>query len=105
MATHRTRKMTFRLSDEEYNEVCKKVSSAGISQQQYLLDCALNKPVCNTDGLKAIIPEIKRIGNNINQIAKRANSTNLSPDDILEVMRREGELWQLLKQHLQEKAQ
>ena len=105
MATHRPRKMTFRLSDEEYEEVHRRVNIAGISQQQYLLGAALNQTILNTDGLKSIIPELKRIGNNINQIAKLGNTTGfLSAEDIAEVKRKEEEIWRLLKQHLQEKA-
>lgn len=102
MATHRTRKMTFRLSAEEYEEVHHKVNAAGMSQQQYLLRSALDQTILNTDGLKQIVPELKRIGNNINQIAKISNAAGfLSPEDIAEVKRGEEEIWRLLKRHLQ----
>lgn len=105
MATHRTRKMTFRLSDEEYKMIQQKVNLAGVSQQQYLLCAALDRIILNTDGLKSVIPELKRIGNNINQIAKLGNATGyLSAEDIAEVKRKEEEIWQLLRRHLQEKA-
>ena len=105
MATHRPRKMTFRLSDEEYEEVHRRVNIADISQQQFLLCAALDRPILNTDGLKGIIPELKRIGNNINQITKLGNATGfLSANDIAEVKRKEEEIWRLLRQHLQEKA-
>ena len=105
MATHRPRKMTFRLSDEEYEEVHHKVDIAGISQQQYLLRSALDQTILNTDDLKSIILELKRIGNNINQIAKLGNAaSSLSAEDIAEVKRKEEEIWRLLRQHLQEKG-
>lgn len=107
MATqHRTRKMTFRLSEEEYEKVHNKVNAAGISQQQYLLRSALDQTILNTDGLKSIIPELKRIGSNTNQIAKIGNAAGiLSQEDIAEIRRGEEEIWQLLKRHLQEKDQ
>lgn len=105
MATqHRTRKMTFRLSEEEYEKVHNKVNVAGMSQQQYLLRSALGQTILNTDGLKSIIPELKRIGNNINQIAKIVNAAGfLSQEDIAEIRRGEEEIWRLLRRHLQEK--
>ena len=103
---HRTRKMTFRLSEEEYEKVHNKVNVAGMSQQQYLLRSALGQTILNTDGLKSIIPELKRIGSNINQIAKIGNAAGiLSQEDIAEIRRGEEEIWQLLKRHLQEKDQ
>ena len=106
MATHRTRKMTFRISDDEFDEIHRRVMTAGMSQQQYLLHCALHQTILNTDGLKSIVPELKRIGNNINQIAKLGNTVGfLTPEDIAEIRKGEEAIWQLLKQHLQERDQ
>ena len=35
----------------------------------------------NTDGIKELIPELKRIGNNLNQIAKRCNEGGMLPSE------------------------
>lgn len=104
MATSRTRKMTFRLSEKEFQEISDKISAVGISQQQYLLCASMNIPIQNNDSLKAVAYELRKIGNNINQIAKKVNSTNyVSEKDLTEILRKEEEIWRLLRQYLQEK--
>ena len=42
---------------------------SGKSQQQYIIEALTQKQVVNLDGLKEIYPELKRQGNNLNQIA------------------------------------
>lgn len=102
--THRSRgiQVKFRLSEEEAEQLKSKVEKSGMSQQEYLMKCALNKNVTNTDGIKEVVPEIKRVGNNLNQIAKELNGKgyynyNLITDNQKELK----DIWQLLKQYLQ----
>ena len=42
---HRTKKMTFRLSEEEYRQIKEKVEESGLSQQKFLLKTALVKEI------------------------------------------------------------
>ena len=96
----------FRVSEEEAEQLRKKVEQSGKSMQEYLLGCALNKPITNTDGIKELYPEIKRIGNNLNQIAKRCNEGGVLPSE--SEVREQGEelkqVWQLLRRYLQRQA-
>ncbi len=90
------------MSEEEAEKFQIQVEKSGISQQEYLLKCALNKNITNTDGIKEVVPEIKRVGNNLNQIAKELNGKgyynyNLITDNQKELK----DIWQLLKQYLQ----
>lgn len=97
----RNRKMTFRLTEEEYAAIKKKTAESGYSLQAYLLLSALDKEIINTDGIKALIPEIRRIGVNINQVAKHSNQTDSVSSDELSYIRKElTEIWQLLKHQL-----
>ena len=43
--------------------------------------CVLEKQIVNTDGIKELLPELKRIGNNLNQIAKRCNEGGMLPSE------------------------
>ena len=54
-------------------QIKKKVEQSGKSQQQYIIEALTQKQVINTDGIKEIYPELKRQGNNLNQIAKKLN--------------------------------
>ena len=102
MAQFQTKMLAFRIRDEgDYNTIMDKISSSGLNHQQYLLSAALNQPITNTDGLKALIPEIKRIGNNINQISKRANENrSITEFEIEEVKKELNSIWQLLKSQI-----
>lgn len=96
----------FRVSEEEAEQLRKKVEQSGKSMQEYLLGCALNKPITNTDGIKELYPEIKRIGNNLNQIAKKLNENGYVDykQELPNTMKEVREVWQLLKQYLQKQA-
>lgn len=102
MNKKRPHQVTFRLSDEELELLKKKISSSGKNQQEYLRRAALEKEIMNMDELKELIPEMKRQGNNLNQVAKRLNERGyVDYDKILEpVLKGVNETWQSLKQYL-----
>ena len=97
----RPRQLIVRLSDSELQKIKRQVVKSGLSQQDYARLTLLTGSVTNTDGVKQAIPEMKRIGNNINQIARRCNS-GYPPDtyDLLYIRKELDLLWQLLKQYL-----
>ncbi len=96
---HRNRKMTFRLTQEEYEIIKRKVEEAGISQQQFLLKTALGKQIVHIKEFQSLIFQIKKIGININQIAKHCNETGaISKDDMKEIKEGVNRIWQLLNQ-------
>jgi len=77
----RPKQLSFRVSEEEYQQLQQKISESGKNQQEYILSCVLEKQIVNTDGIKELIPELKRIGNNLNQIAKRCNEGGMLPSE------------------------
>jgi hypothetical protein len=51
----------------------------------------------NFDEFKEVFANVGKIGGNINQIAKRVNSSgNIYADDVIEIKTKQEELWQLL---------
>ena len=58
----RPKQLSFRVSEEEYQQLQEKISKSGKNQQEYILSCVLEKQIVNTDGIKELIPELKRIG-------------------------------------------
>ena len=96
---YRNRKMTFRLTEDEYNIIKDKVTESGISQQKFLLQTALEKEIIHIKEYQDLIFQIKKIGVNINQIARHCNETGVVTDtDILEVKGGLDHIWQLLSQ-------
>jgi hypothetical protein len=103
------------MSEEEYSQLKRKVEASGGSQQGYIIKALMNKPVMNTDGIKQLIPEVKRIGNNLNQTARALNEIDGALKDsgfynyrkITEVLAEANQnqeelmnLWQQLRQYL-----
>jgi len=56
----RPKQVMFRLSEEEAKDLQKKIEKSGISQQDDILKSVFDKPITNTDGIKELIPELKR---------------------------------------------
>ncbi|MBQ6415206.1 MAG: MobC family plasmid mobilization relaxosome protein [Butyrivibrio sp.] len=92
----------FRVTEEEAEQIKAKVKESGLSQKDYFLKTALGRKIQNTDGVKAILPELKRIGNNLNQVAKHMNEGNYPMiKEVQENQKELAELWQQLRQYLQ----
>ena len=102
----RPKQLSFRVSEEEYQQLQQKILESGKNQQEYILSCVLEKQIVNMDGIKELIPELKRIGNNLNQIAKRCNEGGMLPSEA--EVRKHGEelnkVWQSLRRYLQRRA-
>jgi hypothetical protein len=96
----------FRLSEEEARQFQHKVELSGKSQQDYILSSVLNQPITNTDGIKELIPELKRQGANLNQLTKKLNETGFIDykQELPQMEKELKEIWQLLKRYLQEQA-
>ena len=73
MNRKRNNQIVIRLSDEEKEMLKRKVEQSGKTQQEFLISMLINGTVTNTDGVKELFPEVKRIGNNLNQIARSCN--------------------------------
>ena len=103
---NRPKQLSFRVNEEEYQQLQERVLESGKNQQEYILSCVLDKKIINTDGIKELIPELKRIGNYLNQIAKRCNEGGVLPSEA--EVREQGEelkqVWQLLRRYLQRQA-
>lgn len=99
----RPKQVMFRLSEEEAEKLQKKVEQSGMSQQDYILKAVLEKPITNTDGIKEVVPELKRQGANLNQLTKKLNERGYIDykQELPQLEKELKEIWQLLKQYLQ----
>ena len=105
MNRKRPKQIVIRLSEQEFEDLKIKVEQSGKTQQQYIIEALTKKRVENTDGLKEVAGELKRQGNNLNQIAKRLNQMDpISYGQFQEDIKEFTQIWQLLKQYLQKQA-
>lgn len=71
----RPKQLSFRVSEEEWELLQRKIAESGMNQQQYILSCVFGKAIINTDGIKAVVPELKQQGANLNQIGQKLSVT------------------------------
>ena len=70
----RNKTLTIRLTEQEYEAVMKKVLRSGMSLTDFLVTAAQQTQIHVAEDTKPLVTELKRIGNNLNQIAAKINA-------------------------------
>ena len=100
---NRTTIMKFRATEEEASEIRRKAAAAGMTVSRFLRTAAVNSQVVlyNTADLFGLRSELRRIGNNINQIAMVVNSNrSVYQSDVRELKKQFSELSEKFNEHL-----
>lgn len=103
MNKSKPKQLSFRVSEKEWELLQQKISESGKTQQDFILSCVLGKEITNTDGIKEIVPELKRQGANLNQLVKKLNERGFIDykKELPETLGEVRAVWQLLRQYLQ----
>ena len=93
--------LRFRVTPEERIKIERKALSSYRTVSTYLRDCSLGKRIVVTPGIDALISELRRVGNNLNQIARVVNSGYISDSSTLvtelsEIQKGVKQIWQSL---------
>ncbi len=95
----RPKQVVIRMNEKEKERMQKKVAKSKLSQNEYLIRAILDKDIIVVDGLHDFTIELKRIGNNINQITRSVNEGKTNCEkELSEVKKELMDLWQLSKQ-------
>ena len=78
MGRKRKKPVTFWLSENELSSLKNKISKTSLTRSDYLRKCSLNKNITVIPGIRDLVIEIKRIGNNLNQITRSVNRGTLT---------------------------
>ena len=95
--------MKFRATEEEAAEIRRKAAAAGMTVSRFLRTSAVKSQVVlyNTADVFGLRSDLKRIGNNINQIAMVVNSNKEAfYGDIVSLKKQLSELSEKLNEHL-----
>ena len=95
--------MKFRATEEEAAEIRRKAAAAGMTVSRFLRTAAVNSQVVlyNTADIYGLRSDIRRIGNNINQIAMVVNSNRaVYQSDVRELKKQFSELSEKLNEYL-----
>ena len=100
---NRTVIMKFRATEEEAAEIRRKSAAAGMNVSRFLRTSAVKSQVAlyNTADLYGLRSDLRRIGNNINQIALVANSNkSVYLSDVRELRKQLNEMNRSIAEHL-----
>ena len=84
------RHFNFRVNEKEYNKIKSQIEKSKLNTSEYLLRTAMDKDIIVVDGLEEIIMQLRKIGNNINQLTKLCNQrriTNINLEDVKKEMK------------------
>ena len=70
----RNKTLTIRLTEQEYEAVMKKVLRSGMSMTDFLIASTEQTQIHVAEDTKPLVTELKRIGNNLNQITAKINA-------------------------------
>ena len=97
----RTCIIPFRVTPEEKNKIIEKAFTSYREPSMYLRDCALNKQIIVVPGADAVAVELRRIGNNLNQLTREVHAGYVSEINLTETGEELKAIWQSLNALLQ----
>lgn len=101
----RPKQIVIRASEKELAHIQSKVKKSKLTQNEYLLRSALDKDITVIEGIKDLTVNVKRIGNNLNQLTKLAHEGKVDcGKELSEVSEEMKDVWQLLRQLIQKQA-
>ena len=98
------KKINIRLTEQEKNLIEKKANNCNMTITKFILSSCLKDKIVIINGLDKVDSELRRIGNNINQLTKLANERVITAVDLKEVRMEVINIWQLLKQLAQKQT-
>lgn len=82
MSQNKDKRITFRVSPEQYELIAARANSAQMSVGTYVRAAALKHKIVRVEGLKEIVHELKAIGRNLNQLTTLANMGQVDAVDL-----------------------
>lgn len=95
----KNKRITIRIEEKLKEKIKLESEKSNMTMSQYINNCLNNKSIIVIEKGKEIYYELNKIGNNLNQIAKKVNSNIATSNDIknLENISLElKEIWRLL---------
>lgn len=93
-----------RLTEKEKNIIESKAKKCNMTITKFIVSSCLKDKIIIVNGLDKVDSELRRIGNNINQLTRLANEKIITVVDLKEVKVEVNNIWQLLKQLVQKQT-
>lgn len=98
------KKINIRLTEKEKSIIEAKAKKLNMTITKFIISSCLKDKIVIVNGLDKVDTELRRIGNNINQLTRLANEKIITVIDLKELRMEVNNIWQLLKQLVQKQT-
>ena len=98
------KKINIRLTEKEKSIIEVKAKKLNMTITKFIVSSCLKDKIVIVNGLDKVDTELRRIGNNINQLTRLANEKIITVIDLKELRMEVNNIWQLLKQLVQKQT-
>ena len=98
------KKINIRLTEKEKSRIESKAKKLNMTITKFIISSCLKDKIVIVNGLDKVDTELRRIGNNINQLTRLANEKIITVIDLKELRMEVNNIWQLLKQLVQKQT-
>ena len=98
------KKINIRLTEKEKNIIESRAKKLNMTLTKFIISSCLKDKIVIVKGLDRVDTELRRIGNNINQLTRLANEKIITVIDLKELRMEVNNIWQLLKQLVQKQT-
>ena len=98
------KKINIRLKEKEKSIIEVKAKKLNMTLTKFIVSSCLKDKIVIVNGLDKVGTELRRIGNNINQLTRLANEKIITVIDLKELRMEVNNIWQLLKQLVQKQT-
>lgn len=100
----KNKKINIRLTEKEKSIIESKAKKLNMTLTKFIVSSCLKDKIVIVNGLDKVDSELRRIGNNINQLTRLANEKIITVIDLKELRMEVNNIWQLLKQLVQKQT-
>ena len=98
------KKINIRLTEKEKSIIEVKAKKLNMTITKFIISSCLKDKIVIVNGLDKVDTELRRIGNNINQLTRLANEKIITVIDLKKLRMEVNNIWQLLKQLVQKQT-
>lgn len=98
---NKNKRINIRLTEKEKKLIESKAKKCNMTITKYIINSCLKDKIIIIDGLDKVDTELRRIGNNINQLTRLSNEKIIRAVELKELRMEVNNIWQLLKQLVQ----
>ena len=93
---NRNKHFNFRVNETEHKKIKANIEKAKLTVSQYLLKTALNKEIVVIEDIAPTLTELRRIGNNLNQLTRLCHEGKIVCLELNNMVEEVSKIWQLL---------